>query len=97
MLRAVIALAWAVIAPAYAADPRVVELGRRIAEGGALPNEKTCSRCHGVLGGGRPEEQTPRLAGQPRLYLHRQLDDFAAGARVSDKMAPIAHAYARAA
>ena len=27
----------------------------------------------------RPEEQTPRLAGQPRLYLHKQLDDFASG------------------
>jgi cytochrome c553 len=92
MLRAVIAVGCFVIAHAHAADPRAVELGRRIAEGGALPKEKTCSRCHGGLGIGRPDEATPRLAGQPRLYLHKQLDDFAAGARVSDKMAPIARA-----
>ncbi len=67
--------------PALAADPREVALGREIAEGAVLPDEITCSRCHGVLGIGRPEEQTPRLAGQPRLYLHKQLDDFAAGDR----------------
>jgi cytochrome c553 len=79
-------------APALAADPRDVALGREIAEGAALPREITCSRCHGVLGVGRPEEQTPRLAGQPRLYLRKQLDDFAAGTRLSERMAPVARA-----
>lgn len=81
-----------VAAPSRAADPRDVALGREIAEGTALPEEMTCSRCHGVLGIGRPEEQTPRLAGQPRFYLHKQLDDFASGARVSEKMTPVARA-----
>jgi cytochrome c553 len=79
-------------APSLAADPRDVALGRELAEGGALPEEITCSRCHGALGVGRPEAQTPRLAGQPRLYLHKQLEDFASGARVSEKMAPVARA-----
>jgi cytochrome c553 len=79
-------------APALAADPREVALGREIAEGAVLPEEITCSRCHGALGIGRPQEQTPRLAGQPRLYLHKQLDDFASGDRVSGKMAPVARA-----
>jgi cytochrome c553 len=92
MLQLVLAVACLLTAHAHAADPRMVEFGRRIAEGAVLPEEKTCSRCHGVLGIGRPEEQTPRLAGQPRLYLNKQLDDFAAGARVSDKMAPVARA-----
>jgi cytochrome c553 len=78
--------------PSLAADPRDVALGREIAEGTALPEEITCSRCHGMLGVGRSEEQTPRLAGQPRLYLHKQLDDFASGARVSERMAPVARA-----
>ena len=79
-------------APAHAADPRMIEFGRRIAEGAELPAERTCSRCHGALGIGRPEEGAPRLAGQARFYLHKQLDDFASGARQSVKMAPVAHA-----
>jgi cytochrome c553 len=79
-------------APSLAADPREVVLGREIAEGAALPEAITCARCHGVLGTGRPEEQTPRLAGQPRLYLLKQLDDFAEGVRASEKMAPVARA-----
>ena len=79
-------------APAHAADPRTVELGRRIAEGAELPAVRTCSRCHGALGIGRREEGTPRLAGQARFYLHKQLDDFASGARRSEKMAPVARA-----
>jgi cytochrome c553 len=92
MLRLVIAVGCLLTAQVHAADPRAVELGRQIAEGTVLPEERTCSRCHGVLGIGRPEEATPRLAGQPRFYLHKQLDDFAAGTRVSEKMAPIARA-----
>jgi cytochrome c553 len=88
-----LALVWLLApAPAPAADPRTVELGRRIAEGAELPEARTCSRCHGALGLGRPEEGTPRLAGQARLYLEKQLDDFASGARVSEKMAPVARA-----
>ena len=74
------------------AGPREVALGRQIAEGALLPREKTCSHCHGVLGMGRPKEETPRLAGQPRFYLHKQLDDFASGARFSEKMTPVARA-----
>jgi cytochrome c553 len=87
------ALLWIVSPPPTSgADPRLVELGRRIAEGAELPEERTCSRCHGALGVGRPEEETPRLAGQARFYLLKQLDDFAAGARASDRMAPVARA-----
>lgn len=78
--------------PPLAAGPREVALGQQIAEGAVLPQDKTCSHCHGVLGIGRPEKETPRLAGQPRFYLHKQLDDFASGARVSEKMAPVARA-----
>lgn len=80
------------ISAALAADPREVALGREIAEGATLPEAMTCARCHGVLGIGRPAEETPRLAGQPRFYLHKQLDDFASGTRVSERMTPIASA-----
>jgi cytochrome c553 len=73
-----------------AADPREVALGRELAEASLLDPDHTCSRCHGSRGAGRPEKDAPRLAGQPRLYLQKQLEDFAAGSRRSDKMQPVA-------
>ena len=73
-----------------AADPREVALGRELADGSLLDPDHTCSRCHGLRGAGRPQKDAPRLAGQPRLYLQKQLEDFAAGRRESDKMQPVA-------
>ena len=81
---------------ALRADPRAIALGQSLAQGGVLPPERTCSRCHGALGEGKPEEGAPRIAGQPRFYLEKQLGDFADGTRQSDKMAPIARALSAA-
>lgn len=90
-LAALVTLGLHVVAlAALAADPREVALGRELAEGALLDRDYTCSRCHGVLGVGRPEKDTPRLAGQPRFYLQKQLEDFAAGTRQSEKMQPVA-------
>lgn len=80
---------------AFAADPRDVELGRRVAAGAGLAPEHTCARCHGALGEGNPEESAPRIAGQPRFYLEKQLRDFAEGTRQSEKMAPVARALSK--
>jgi len=79
-------------APGFAADPRVVARGRQIVSGAELPAALACARCHGLEGTGKPAEGAPRLAGQPQLYLEKQLDDFAAGSRESAKMAPVARA-----
>jgi cytochrome c553 len=49
-----------------------------------------CAGCHGMAGEGRPEVGYPPIAGQPRLYLQRQLDAFADGRRQSAIMGPIA-------
>ena len=49
-----------------------------------------CAGCHGMAGEGRPEVGYPPLAGQPRLYLERQLDAYADGRRESAVMGPIA-------
>jgi cytochrome c553 len=77
---------------AGAADPREVARGRRIALGAELAPELACARCHGQDGAGKPAEGAPRLAGQPQLYLAKQLADFAAGTRRSARMAPVARA-----
>jgi cytochrome c553 len=50
----------------------------------------SCGRCHGVEGRGREVGAFPRLAGQNETYLLSALKAFAAGARHSGIMAPIA-------
>jgi cytochrome c553 len=77
---------------AHGADPRVVEMGRAIVRGAGIPPDLACERCHGTKGEGKPEEGAPRLAGQPRFYLEKQLGDFADGTRRSEKMTPVARA-----
>ncbi len=77
----------------WAATPIVEDAeqaGRRLALHG--DEAVRCARCHGPLGQGDAPAGVPRLAGQSRFYLHKQLDDFAAGTRPSDKMQPIARA-----
>lgn len=49
-----------------------------------------CMGCHGRAGEGRPEAGYPPLAGQPPLYLRRQLEAYADGRRTSRVMTPIA-------
>lgn len=65
-------------APATAAldDAAAATLYRDGSEHCAMP---ACALCHGEDGGG--SAAIPRLAGQQRAYLGKQLDDFAAGRR----------------
>lgn len=56
-----------------------------------------CMGCHGRAGEGRPEAGYPPLAGQPPLYLRRQLEAYADGRRTSRVMTPIAQGLAPAA
>lgn len=48
--------------------------------------------CHGPDGAGQAASGNPRLAGLNAAYLHKQLDDFASGARRSPVMLPSAKA-----
>ena len=49
-----------------------------------------CVQCHGASGEGQPANGFPRLAGQGKPYLIKQLQDFRAGRRKSPIMEPIA-------
>jgi len=51
-----------------------------------------CAACHGNAGQGDPAHGYPRLAGQPREYLLRQLAAFAEGRRKNAIMEPVARA-----
>jgi cytochrome c553 len=49
-----------------------------------------CASCHGAHGEGNPAAGFPRLAGQSRAYLLRQLQSYADGSRNNATMTPIA-------
>ena len=49
-----------------------------------------CAGCHGDLGQG--DENTPRLAGQPAVYLAKQLQEFRDGTRRNESMQLVAAA-----
>lgn len=49
-----------------------------------------CMACHGMDGAGQPAAGFPRLAGLPRAYLLKQLQDFASGVRANVTMQPVA-------
>lgn len=51
-----------------------------------------CMACHGAQGEGQAAAGFPRLAGQGRPYLLKQLQDFASGQRKNPQMEPIARA-----
>lgn len=50
----------------------------------------SCASCHGAAGEGNLS--TPRLAGQPAEYLHKQLQDFKSGQRHNESMAFVVRA-----
>jgi cbb3-type cytochrome c oxidase subunit III len=68
-----------------AADPELVELGKRIFLGG---NEATgvpaCIACHSADGKGMAAAGFPRLAGQHAAYTEKQLMDFYNAKRNND-------------
>jgi len=88
------------IAAYYAAQPPVPGIpdrspeaaaGRKIFTGGiAAKGVPACMTCHGDKGQGNGAEIAPRLAGQHRAYIERQLNAFASKARANGIMHAIA-------
>ena len=66
-------------------DAAEMAAGKKIFEGG-IPEESvpTCNACHGEQAQGAGS--IPRLAGQHRSYLERQLDAFSSNARANEIM-----------
>jgi cytochrome c553 len=69
-----------------------VERGAVIAAQGIAPGAPACARCHAFNGSSDGSGAFPRIAGQPVLYLTKQLRDFISGVRASAIMTPIAKA-----
>ncbi|MBL4798256.1 MAG: cytochrome c4 [Oleispira sp.] len=68
-----------------AADPALVEAGKRIFLGGnAATGIPACIACHGAGGKGITAAGFPRLAGQHAAYTEKQLKDFYFAKRTND-------------
>ncbi len=85
---ALLALGAALASPRALADAAA---GSTLAQSGA-PGVVACATCHGANGEGQAQAGFPRLAGQVRAYLAKQLADFRSGARRNPVMEPIAKA-----
>lgn len=66
------------------------QAGAALAQKGGGAGVIACMTCHGAKGEG--QGTFPRLAGQPRAYLEKQLKEFASGKRDNPQMSPIAQA-----
>jgi cytochrome c553 len=71
--------------PAVAAEPALAAKGKAIAQSGVEDRDiPACFSCHGPQAKGMGP--IPRLAGQHRDYLFRQIKDFRASVREGDTM-----------
>jgi cytochrome c553 len=66
------------------ADPSYWQAGQKLYQGGdatrAIP---ACMACHGPTGAGNEPAKFPALRGQQSVYLAKQLNDYASGARTT--------------
>lgn len=73
----------------------VAALGATIVSGGAaaaldgkkLYSEKTCNACHGPLGNKALMPDYPKIAGQNKAYIVKQMQDIKSGARANGNSA----------
>ncbi len=73
-----------------APDGSDLALGQQIASSGAPNGVAACASCHGARGEGIAASGFPRIAGQPKNYLTKQLMNYASGSRNNPVMTPIA-------
>jgi cytochrome c553 len=66
------------------ADPSYWQAGQKLYQGGdparAIP---ACMACHGPTGAGNEPAKFPALRGQQSVYVVKQLNDYASGARTT--------------
>ncbi|MGC1522404.1 MAG: c-type cytochrome [Steroidobacteraceae bacterium] len=66
------------------ADPSYWQAGEKLYRGGdAARGIPACMACHGPTGRGNEPAKFPALRGQQSVYLAKQLNDYASGARTT--------------
>lgn len=77
--------------PTDTPEPQLQQAGASVAsQGVASAGVPPCTSCHGAGGEGNAAAGFPRIGGQPRAYIRRQLDAYADGTRSNPVMMPIA-------
>ncbi len=56
-------------------------------DGGKLYTEKTCNACHGPTGNKALMPDYPKIAGQNKAYIVKQMQDIKSGARANGNSA----------
>lgn len=68
----------------------LMDWGKHIAkEGNGTPGSTACMECHRLNGGGMPSIGAPRIAGQPRRYIAREIREVQAGKRYGPVMSGV--------
>jgi cytochrome c553 len=66
------------------ADPSYWEAGQKLYRGGDQARDiPACMACHGPSGAGNEPAKFPALRGQHSVYVVKQLNDYASGARTT--------------
>src|SRR5580698_10527379 len=66
------------------ADPSYWQAGQKLYQGGDTARGiPACMACHGPTGAGNEPAKFPALRGQQSVYLAKQLNDYASGARTT--------------
>jgi cytochrome c553 len=66
------------------ADPSYWQAGEKLYRGGdAVRGIPACMACHGPTGQGNSAAKFPALRGQHSVYVVKQLNDYASGARAT--------------
>jgi cytochrome c len=67
--------------------PLVASLPVAAADGGKLYKERTCNACHGPDGNKPLMPDYPKVAGQNKAYIAKQMKDIKSGARANGNSA----------
>jgi len=77
-----------IILAAAALSAAIVSAGTTAAvDGKKLYSEKTCNACHGPLGNKALMPDYPKIAGQNKAYIVKQMQDIKSGARANGNSA----------
>ncbi len=79
-----------IVIPGPSGAASLMDWGRHVAKAGnGKPGGTACMECHRLDGGGMPSIGAPRISGQPRQYIAREIREVKEGKRYGPVMAGV--------